>query len=48
MTPRKQGLIVNITSYGGAKYIFNVAYGIGKVILNMIGKQDFEIQLKKF
>ncbi|XP_062578611.1 dehydrogenase/reductase SDR family member 1-like isoform X2 [Saccostrea cucullata] len=30
MVPRKQGLIVNISSAGGLAYIFNVAYGIGK------------------
>ena len=30
MVPRKQGLIVNISSYGGLRYIFNVAYGVGK------------------
>ncbi len=33
MVPRKQGLIVNISSFGGARYLFNVAYGIGKVYL---------------
>ena len=31
MVPRKQGLIVNISSIGGVRYLFNVAYGIGKV-----------------
>ena len=30
MVPRKQGLIVNISSGGGLRYLFNVAYGIGK------------------
>ncbi len=30
MVPRKSGLIVNISSPGGLKYLFNVAYGIGK------------------
>jgi dehydrogenase/reductase SDR family protein 1 len=33
MVQRKQGLIINISSYGGIKYLFNVAYGIGKVCL---------------
>ena len=31
MVPRKQGLIINISSMGGVRYLFNVAYGIGKV-----------------
>lgn len=39
MVPRKQGLIVNISSYGGVRYLFNVAYGIGKVFnINKITK----------
>ena len=31
MVPNKQGLVINISSYGGWKYLFNVAYGVGKV-----------------
>lgn len=34
MVPRKSGLIVNISSYGGIKYLFNVPYGIGKAALD--------------
>jgi len=30
MVPRKSGLIVNVSSPGGLKYLFNVAYGVGK------------------
>lgn len=30
MVPRKSGLIVNISSIGGLRYLFNVAYGAGK------------------
>ena len=30
MTPRKSGLIINVSSIGGLKYLFNAAYGIGK------------------
>lgn len=30
MVPRKSGLIVNISSGGGLRYLFNVAYGVGK------------------
>jgi len=47
MTPRKQGLIVNISSYGGAKYIFNVAYGIGKAAVDRMAA-DCGIELKKY
>ena len=31
MMPRKDGLIVNVSSAGGLKYLFNVCYGVGKV-----------------
>ena len=34
MVPRKHGLIINISSLGGTNYIFNCAYGIGKVIIS--------------
>lgn len=30
MVPRKQGLIVTVSSSGGMGYLFNTAYGIGK------------------
>ena len=30
MVPRRKGLIVNISSPGGLRYLFNVPYGIGK------------------
>jgi dehydrogenase/reductase SDR family protein 1 len=30
MVPRRQGLIVMVSSPGGMRYLFNVAYGIGK------------------
>lgn len=30
MIPRKQGLIVTISSLGGMGYLFDVAYGVGK------------------
>ncbi len=33
MVPRKQGLIINISSIGGLQYTFNVCYGIGKVFI---------------
>ena len=30
MVERKDGLIVNVSSFGGLRYLFNVCYGIGK------------------
>jgi len=30
MVPRKKGLIINISSPGGMRYLFNVPYGVGK------------------
>ena len=45
MVPRKQGLIVNITSLGGQSYLFNVAYGVGKAGLDRMSV-DCGIELK--
>jgi len=36
MVPRKQGLIVNISSIGGLTFLFNVPYGIGKEAVSII------------
>jgi len=30
MVPRKQGLIVNVSSMGGLVYFLNIPYGVGK------------------
>jgi dehydrogenase/reductase SDR family protein 1 len=46
MVPRKQGLIVNISSFGGVRYLFNVAYGIGKAAVDRMAV-DCGIELKK-
>ncbi|XP_014666544.1 PREDICTED: dehydrogenase/reductase SDR family member 1-like [Priapulus caudatus] len=46
MVPAKQGLIVNISSVGGLKYLFNVAYGIGKAAVDRMAA-DCAIELKK-
>ena len=46
MVPRKQGLIVNISSFGGQTYLFNVAYGIGKAAVDRMSV-DCGIELKK-
>lgn len=34
MVPRKQGLIVVVSSGGGLRYLFNVAYGVGKAAVS--------------
>lgn len=46
MVPKKQGLIVFISSFGGSKYLFNVAYGIGKAAVDRMAA-DCGIELKK-
>lgn len=35
MVPAKQGLIVNVSSAGGLRYLFNVAYGVGKAAVSV-------------
>lgn len=34
MVEKKTGLIVNVSSFGGQRYLFNVAYGIGKAAVS--------------
>ena len=46
MVPRRQGLIVNITSIGGQCYFFNVPYGVGKAALDRMSA-DTAIELKE-
>ncbi|XP_045162551.2 dehydrogenase/reductase SDR family member 1-like [Mercenaria mercenaria] len=46
MVPRKQGLIVNVSSPGGLRYTFNVAYGIGKEACDRMAA-DCGFELKK-
>ncbi|XP_053376078.1 dehydrogenase/reductase SDR family member 1-like [Mercenaria mercenaria] len=46
MVPRKQGLIVNVSSAGGLRYLFNVAYGIGKEACDRMAA-DCGFELKK-
>jgi len=46
MTERKSGLIVNISSAGGLKYLFNVPYGVGKAALDRM-TQDTAFELRK-
>merc|ERR1711892_225267 len=46
MVENKQGLIVNVSSPGGLKYLFNVAYGIGKAGCDRMAA-DCAFELKK-
>ena len=49
MVPRKEGLIVNISSFGGLEYAWfanDVAYGVGKAALDRLGS-DMAHELKK-
>jgi len=46
MVPRNQGLIVNVSSIGGLRYLFNVAYGIGKAGVDRMAA-DCAQELKK-
>jgi len=46
MTEQKSGLIVNISSAGGLKYLFNVPYGVGKTALDRM-TQDTAVELKR-
>jgi len=46
MVPRKSGLIVNVSSPGGLKYLFNVAYGVGKEACDRMAV-DCGIELKR-
>ncbi|CAB4027988.1 Hypothetical predicted protein, partial [Paramuricea clavata] len=46
MVPRKQGLIINISSGGGLRYTFNVPYGIGKAANDRM-MADMAVELRK-
>lgn len=45
MVPRGSGLIVNVSSYGGLRYVFNSAYGIGKAAMDRMAV-DCGLELK--
>ena len=47
MTKNKSGLIVNITSGGGLRYLLNVAYGVGKAGKDRMAA-DCAVELKKY
>ncbi|KAK3587661.1 hypothetical protein CHS0354_042445 [Potamilus streckersoni] len=46
MVPRKSGLIVNVSSAGGLRYMFNVCYGIGKEACDRMAA-DCGLELRK-
>jgi len=45
MIANKQGLIVNVSSIGGLRYLFNVAYGVGKAGCDRMAA-DCAVELK--
>ncbi|KAE9546060.1 hypothetical protein FO519_010728, partial [Halicephalobus sp. NKZ332] len=45
MVKNRSGLIVNISSAGGLKYLFNVAYGVGKEAVDRMAT-DMAVELK--
>lgn len=47
MVAQRSGLIVNISSFAGAAYIFNVAYGVGKAAVDRMAK-DMAVELRPF
>lgn len=47
MTARRAGLIVNISSFAGASYAVNVAYGVGKAALDRLSR-DMARELRPF
>jgi len=46
MVPRKKGLMIMVSSPGGLKYTFNVAYGIGKSACDRMAA-DTAVELRK-
>jgi dehydrogenase/reductase SDR family protein 1 len=47
MVARGSGLIVNISSFAGAAYVFNVPYGVGKAAVDRMAK-DMAAELREF
>ena len=46
MTANRTGLIVNVSSPGGLRYLFNVCYGIGKAAVDRMSA-DTAVELRK-
>ena len=47
MVEQRGGLIVNISSFAGAAYTFNVAYGVGKAAVDRMAK-DMAVELRPY
>ncbi|MBW2289834.1 MAG: SDR family NAD(P)-dependent oxidoreductase [Deltaproteobacteria bacterium] len=47
MVEQKSGLIVNISSFAGAAYVFSVPYGIGKAAVDRMAK-DMAVEFQPF
>ncbi|VDD94315.1 unnamed protein product [Enterobius vermicularis] len=45
MVPQKNGLIINISSLGAVRYMFNVCYGVGKCAVDRMSA-DMAIELR--
>ncbi|OWF37925.1 dehydrogenase/reductase SDR family member 1-like [Mizuhopecten yessoensis] len=46
MVPRRSGLIVNVSSGGGLKYLFNIPYGVGKEACDRMAA-DCAVELRR-
>jgi dehydrogenase/reductase SDR family protein 1 len=46
MVENKSGLIINVSSPGGLRYLFNVAYGVGKSGVDRMAA-DCAVELKR-
>jgi len=46
MVPRGSGLIVNVSSFGGLRYLFNIPYGVGKEACDRMMK-DCAVELRR-
>jgi dehydrogenase/reductase SDR family protein 1 len=47
MVEQRSGLIVNISSFAGAAYVFNVPYGVGKAAVDRMAK-DMAVELRPY
>ena len=47
MIEQQSGLIINISSFGGAGYLFNLAYGVGKAAVDRMAK-DMAVELRPY
>lgn len=45
MVPRKKGIIINVSSFGGLNYVFDAVYGVGKAAMDRMAN-DLAIELQ--